>query len=37
MQFDLVSPARKLASMEAESVRISGSEGGLEVKPPTTS
>ena len=33
MQFDLVSPERKLASMEAESVSIPGSEGDMVAMP----
>jgi len=33
MQFDLVSPERKLASMQAESVSIPGSEGDMVAMP----
>ena len=33
MQFDLVSPERKLASMEATSVQIPGAEGDLTAMP----
>lgn len=33
LQFDLVSPERKLASMEATSVQIPGMEGDLTAKP----
>jgi len=33
MQFDLVSPERRLASMQAQSVQIPGSEGDLTAMP----